>query len=749
RFQDRYMGGSHHFIAEMLEEQFPEIKSAVRFAQHDNFVRLGERIIRMNLSYTDPEFFSLFSFPKAAGGSTSRFSPEGIVLTQEAAASLFGAADPLGKTVSVFIGRSYRDFIVSGLLENIPANSSIRLEAVLPFRFVFEAFDVDPTNNDFVTLPMIATTILDIPDPAAVAALRPKLAAFNDRMYGPRWKRVNMKTPEQGMDVLPLTAYHLGDVDIFRFLPRSRRSYSLILGGIALLVLLLACFNAVNLALVSGTARLKEIGVRKVIGAERKQILGLLLSDAVLMSGLALVGAVGLTSLLLPSFNAFTGKQFSPSIFFQPSVLLMVAGALTSVILLTGVYPALDLSRFSAAALFREKGVHGRRHRLSRALIVFQFAVSVFLVFGLLVMSRQLHFMTTADLGYDPSNILIMETQVSPNQQGEGTRILEIFRNELKDDPRVLSVTADSGTVGDAYGGITRRFDQDGVEHLCEFYLVAAGYMETLKIPISAGRPLSFDDAALQRDEVLVNQAFLKDFGVDDPIGLRMSEIAVDKFPPEYTFDPLIVGVVDDFYLSSLHDPIFPMAFGSRGFPVIQRLRNVIVRVQPEEGVAVLGAMDAVWKRIKPDLPFSAEFLDDKLAGYYGQEKNWSRIVGWSAAFALLIACMGLFGLTGINVARRTKETGIRKVLGAGAGDILLLFSKDLLVWIVVANLLAWPAAYYAAQRWLGGFANRVDIGIGTFVVVGLLSLLIAGLTVSWHVGRAALSDPVHSLRYE
>ena len=750
RFQDRYLGGSHHFIAEMLEEEFPEIESAVRFAQSNEFVRVGDSIRGLRITFADAGFFSLFSFPKAVGRApSSRFSPEGIVLTKKAAASLFGGADPLGKTLSVYIGEGYKDFLVSGLIENPPANSSIRLEGVLPFRYVFDSFGVDPNNNDFVTLPMIATTFLDIPDPAAAAALRPKLDAFNKRLYGPMWKRVNMDVPEQGFDILPLTAYHLGNVEISRFFPRSRRSYSLILGGIAFLVLLLACFNSVNLALVSGTARRKEIGVRKVIGAEKRQILGLLLSDAALTTGLALAAALGLTVLLLPSFNAFTGKQFLLFNIIQPSVLLAVFGAAVVVVLFTGIYPALRLSRFPAASLFRDEGFRGRKNRLSKVMIVFQFAVSLFLVCGLSVMSRQLRFMTTADLGYDPENILVMETMVAPNQQGEGLRIFDIFRNELEPDSRVLSVTADSGTVGDGYGGITRRYDQDGVERLFNMYLVAPGFTETLKIPLAAGRPLSFDAASLQRDEILVNRAFLQEFGVEDPVGLRISEIAVDKFPPEYTFDPLIIGIVENFYLSSLHDPILPMGIGSRGFPAIQRLRNVLVRVKPGEGPAVLAAMEAIWKRIKPDFPFRAEFLEDRLDGYYGGERNWRRIIGWSAAVALLIACMGLFGLTGINVARRTKETGIRKVLGAGAGDILFLFSRELLVWIAVANILAWPAAYYAANRWLGGFANRIDIGIGTFLLVGLLSLLIAGLTVSWHVGRAALSDPVRSLRYE
>ncbi|MFA9454832.1 MAG: ABC transporter permease [Candidatus Aminicenantaceae bacterium] len=243
--------------------------------------------------------------------------------------------------------------------------------------------------------------------------------------------------------------------------------------------------------------------------------------------------------------------------------------------------------------------------------------------------------------------------------------------------------------------------------------------------------------------------AYVWDFGLEDPIGKRFSDFAVDKLPPEYTFDPTIIGVVRDFHVASLHVPIGPMAFGPRGFPPIQRFTNILIKVREGEEAAVLRRLESIWGSLRPDLPFSHTFLDDALAWEYRRERDWGRIVGWSTGFALIIACMGLFGLTAVTVVRRTKETGIRKVLGASVHNILLLFTKDVLKWVLISNLFAWPAAWIASRKWLDQFAYRIDIELWMFALAALLSLLVAGLTMSWHAARAALSDPVKSLHHE
>jgi putative ABC transport system permease protein len=296
---------------------------------------------------------------------------------------------------------------------------------------------------------------------------------------------------------------------------------------------------------------------------------------------------------------------------------------------------------------------------------------------------------------------------------------------------------------------VTRRYDKEGVEHTVEAFMIDLDYMKTLGIPILQGRDFSSVRPYEAREGILVNEAFIRDFELEDPISRRLSDFAVDKLPAEYTFDPTIIGVVRDFHVFSLHVPIGPMAFGPRGFPPIQRFSNILIKAREGEEAAVLARLESIWGSLRPDLPFSHVFLDDALAWEYRRERDWGRIVGWSTGFALIIACMGLFGLTAVTVVRRTKETGIRKVLGASVADILKLYTKDVLKWVMVSNLIAWPVALIAARSWLDRFAYRIDIELWMFVLAAFLSFLVAGMTMSWHAAQAALSDPVKSLRYE
>jgi len=313
----------------------------------------------------------------------------------------------------------------------------------------------------------------------------------------------------------------------------------------------------------------------------------------------------------------------------------------------------------------------------------------------------------------------------------------------------VLAVSGDSGTVGMRFGGVTLRLDKDGVEHIVESFLIDAQYRETLGIPLTGGRDLSLDRPIDTLGVALVNESLVREFELIDPVGKRFSDFATDKLPPEYTFDPVIVGVIRDFHMHSLHVPIGPMVFSLRSFMPIERLTNILVKVKPGEETTVLKRLEEIWKRLRPELPFSQMFLDDALKREYASERSWGLIVGYSAGFALFIACMGLFGLAAVNVIRRTKETGIRKVLGATPTDVLLLFSRDLLKWVAASNLLSWPIAFILARKWLDGFAYRIEIGVWMFLAAGILTLLIAGLVISWHVLKAVFTDPVHALRYE
>ena len=751
-FRDRFIGGSHHFVAEMLEREYPEVKpgSTVRYAMHTQTVRLGDRLVDKDFAFTDPGFFGMFSFNLIAGDpSLALASLHNVVLTAATAEALGIDPDPVGQTLSIRIGERYRDFVVSGIIGKIPGNSSLRFDGILPFGQVFDAYQIDKNNNDFVTLPIFATTLLDLPDAETAGSLRTKLPALSDRLYGEMWKRVKMEPPKRGFDLLKLPDYHLGNVDVFAFVSRGRPAYSWTLSGIALLILILACFNSVNLSLAQSSARWKEIAVRKVIGARKGQLVCQRLTESLLAGSAALILGLLAALLLISSFNGLTDKRLAWDGLLHPQTLAVMIASVLAVCLITGLFPAQVLSRFPAAELFRGRYPGAIKNRLALGLIVLQFTVCLVFLIGSLVMARQLRFMAKADLGYDPSNIILVDTQVPAETAPEAVSLLEVFRNELRSDVRVLSVSADSGTVGNRHGGVTRRYDKDGVEHIVEAFQVDHEYLSLLSLPLVTGRNFSIERAADAQEGMIVNEALVKDFELDNPVGMRFSDFAWDKFPPEYTFDPVIIGVVKDFHVSSLHETIGPMGFGLRGFLPVQRFLNILVKTRPGQMEAVAKSLEAVWAKVRPGIPFRYEFLDDALAWEYRRDRNWSRIVWWAGGFSLSIACLGLFGLTAISVIRRTKETGVRRVLGAGIADILFLFSKDILKWVVVATLLSWPIAYLAAKKWLELFAYRIGLDVWMFAAAAILTLLVAGLTVSGQALRAVRSDPARSLRYE
>lgn len=751
-FRDRFLGGVHHFIAGMLEKEFPEVQpgSTVRYARHSQTVRNNERLLVKEFAFTDPGFFEMFSFDLLEGSSSRIFSdPHQIILTSSTAQALFSGVDPLGQALSVRIGDAYQDFTVSGIIRDPPENSSLRFDGLLPYAQVFDAYQIDINNNDFVTLPFFTTTFLHLPDAEKAEALRAKLPAFNHRIYSAMWESVKMAPPKQGFELMRFVDYHRGDVAVSSFAPRGNPAFSWVLSGIALSILILACVNSITLSLAQCSRRFKEIGLRKVIGAKRRQLTGQLFMESFLTGFLSLLAGLLAAAVLLSPFNALIEKNITGRMLFHPQTLLLVLASVLAVSFFIGWIPALTLSRSPITDLFRGCVIGLGKSRRSLLLIIFQFTVSVFFIICSTVITRQLRYMTSKDLGYDPAGVILVPTQVPAERAAEAASILNYFKGELKRDPRVLAVSADSGTVGSGGGAMTRRYDKNGVEHKVEAFHIDFDYFRTLNVPLIAGREFSAERGLDSRDGIVVNEAFVRDFEIENPVGLRISEFAKDKLPPPYTTDPVIIGVVKDFHVASLHEPIGPMAFGLRGFVPIQELSHILVKISKGSEAEGLKLLETIWTRIRPDLPFRYAFLEEALAGEYRRERNWGRIVGWAAGSALLIAGMGLLGLTAVMVIRRTKETGIRKILGASGADILFHFSLDSLKWVLLSNLTAWPIAFLAARKWLGQFAYRIELNLGMFLLAALLSLILAGLIVSGQALRAVFSDPVVSLRHE
>ncbi|MFC2166062.1 ABC transporter permease, partial [Acidobacteriota bacterium] len=748
-FRGNFFGGAHHFIAGMLKDDFPEVKQTVRLDRGRLPVMHEGDIQFRHVMFADQNFFDVFTFSFKAGQTTRALDElHKIVLSAETAEAYFGDSDPLGRTLSLNMGNVYQDFVISGVLHPIPNNSSIRFECLVPFANTFQASGIDKNSTDFVTLPLNAVTFIELKDQSMAASLRSKLPPFHHKTYKKMWERVQMPLPERGFDLMKFTDYHLGKVYVNILHPQSLPAYSLILSAIAILVLILACFNYVNLSLGEAAIRFKEIGTRKVIGALQGQITRQFLTESLISSFVAFFSGLLLAFLFLPLFNTVTDKTIPRETLLSGTIILLGLCLVFVVGLLAGSYPAFVLSRLKAIHIFKgHTGVGGKR-RFSRGLIALQFAISLVFIIGSIVMSRQLRFLAVKDLGYNKDNIIMVHTQSAPGNLKESQDVLQFFRNELNRYSAVMGVTGDSGTVGSQYGGIDRRFTQTGEEIEVGCFLVDFDYFKVLEIPLLTGRHFSREFSSDSREAAIVNASFVREFGLEDPVGKRFSDFVTDTNAPEFRYDPVIIGVVEDFHIHPLHTPIKPMSFDLFGFPQIMRIRNILLRTSPDDIPGTLELLHQTWTKHDPKRPLSYTFLDDALGGQYDSERNWSRIVGYAAAFAVFIACIGLFGLTAVVMAQRTKEIGIRKVLGARVSNIIVLLSKEFVLLICLANLVAWPVAFYAGRIWLQGFAYRTGLTFWIFALSAFLGALFSIIPVAYHAVRTALANPIDALRY-
>ncbi|MFB3133975.1 MAG: FtsX-like permease family protein, partial [Rhodothermales bacterium] len=499
-----------------------------------------------------------------------------------------------------------------------------------------------------------------------------------------------------------------------------------VLSGIGLIVLLIACINFMTLTMGQAAIRAREIGMRKVLGATRPQLVKQFWGEALLMSSIALVLGVLLAALLLPTFNRLAEKDLVLDVFSNASTVLALAGLVLLVGLVVGSYPALALSGLHPVELIRNRLRLSGRSTLTRSLVVFQFACSVILIVSTLIMSRQLDYMQSKDLGLNQEHVVGFPANAE---------LLEIFRNEWATHPAIVNLTGTSYTTNRTGTRGSEDLTLNGSDTLdVVHYRVDYGYLETLDLDLLAGRSFSRDRGADATEATVVNETFVKAFGLDaaNAVGANVGEAT-------------IIGVVEDFHFRSLHEEIPPLMLNLHVYPV----HYILVRISPDDMRATLAHIEATWQKAAPDRPFDFFFLDEDIDQLYRAEERWRSIIRYASFMAILVACLGLFGLATLTTTRRTKEIGIRKVLGASVPGIVNLLSKEFFKLVLVANVIAWPMAYVAMRVWLRNFAYRIDLGPGVFLLAALLALLMVLLTVSYQAIRTALTDPVKTLRYE
>ena len=715
-------------IAPALQAEYPEIEAVTRVAQtRRKLFRVGDEAYQENhIYFAEASFFDLFSIPLRRGApETALAVPGTVILTETTAHRYFGDTDPIGQIINY---ENSIDLTVAGVVADVPSNSHLQFDVLITLETPGIAGD-GWLENWHRSATMIH--VLLRPD-ATPDALEAKLPRFVDAY---------LKETLDEHEVYTLSLHALTDIHLHphrapeQVWAASNLKYVYIFSIIGLLMIFIACINYVNLATARAMGRAHEVGVRKVLGSHRSQLIGQFIGESALLAGAALLAAVLLVALCLPLLNTLSDKTFSTAHLAEPATLSGLLGIWAFVGLAAGSYPAFYLSGFRPAVVIRGGFVGGSRGRtaLRNGLVVVQFAAAILLIVGTMVASEQLAFMRHKDLGYDKEHVVVVPIRDRAAWQGAPA-----LKDELLKIPGVQAVSFSDAVPNAVRRYSTGRWEGGGEKDVLEInhIMVDFDFMDLYGFDLVAGRGFSRAFPGDATGAYVLNETAVQTIGWDDPIGKKLT--LWDNEAP-------VIGVVRDFHFESLHQPIGPIVFHFGP----QWYERASLSIAPENVPKTLDAIGATMHRFAPDRPFDYYFLDETFDRLYRAEERFSRISAYFTALALFLACLGLLGLTAFVVERRTKEIGIRKVFGASVVSLVVLLSGRFVRLVVMAFVVATPLAYLAANRWLEDFAFRVDVSWGIFVLAGGLALAIACLTISYQSIRAALANPAETLRYE
>ncbi len=701
-----------------LKNQYPEVINFTRFRM------VGEWLIKHNqkvfiengVALADPSFFEIFSFPFAQGNlETALSDPQSLVITEAMAGKYFGQENPIGK--SLFIQNQF-DFKVTGVIKNIPRNSHLRFDFIVPFKLIGEQKLEHWGDNDYYTYILVREGISsENLDQKISDAVRKNRPGSTTDLY-----------------LQPLTDIYLHshfDVDIYG--PSKPKKDIYIFSLIAFFVLFIACMNFMNLATARSSKRAKEIALRKVAGARKKSIIGQFFGESLLFAFAAFLLSIFLMDFFLPVFRNFSGKNLSLDLFGNISFLLALIGIAAVTGLISGCYPALFLSSFQSVEVLKGPiNPAARSSWFRRILVVVQFSISIFLIIGTIAIYKQLDYMKNIDPGYNKKNLIYIKARGDMNNK------YETLKEELLKNPAISAVTISSDLPTEArhlWGGLDWPGKDPKDKREMYFFTVDPDFIKTFEIEIVEGRDFS-DQFATDSSNFIINETAEKFMGLDKPVG-KWLNVRGSK--------GTIVGVMKDFNFAHLRSKVGPLVLR-----VSKNLRNFIfLKVKPGNVLPTTSYIESTWKKFNPAFPIEYHFLDDALEKLYLTENRLGRLFNFFAFVAIFISCLGLVGLASFMVDQRTKEIGIRKALGASVQGIFLLLSKEFGKWVLLANIIALPAAYYAVNQWLQNFAYRTTVGVFIYIASALLALVIALLTVSYQSIMVALTNPVTALKCE
>jgi putative ABC transport system permease protein len=720
-----------------LVRSIPEIVRQTRFVTGQGVVRHEDKIFGESLTMVDSSFLEMFTFPLVEGNPGSALDDEHhLVMTRSLAKKYFGEDDPLGQTVTVSFGQSSKDFVVTGVVRDAPPNSTLQFDILIHFGNLPAETNNPNALDEWGS--WSCPLYVQLRPGATSGAVAEKLDAFCRQYYGTRIKR----SIEKGHDPYTFGLQNIREMHLDRrVLGTAGLSTSYLLSVIAIGILLIAWVNFMNLSIGASATRSVEVGMRKVLGADRRQLVWQFGSEALVTSFFAILLGLLFVEFLIPRFNALSGKPLSVGTMFGGAHWLALLGITVFTGILAGSYPAAVMSSFRPVDIMKGRLKIGGRTALTKELVVVQFALSVILGISAVILGRQVTFMMNKDPGYVSDGLVVVLTQENGDLESE--RLFQRFRNEIVSHSWIQGVTASNREFGLFLPGSQLELGERRIQY--RFNRVDPDFLTMMKLDLVEGRDFSSNIAA-DADALIVNRRFIRALGP----GFRLGEYLGD--PSEgFPYDRRVVGIIEDCHVESLRREIEPLLLYVAAAPSPKRntFERIIVRVAPDKLNESIPVLEEAWRKIRPDKLFISFLQKDALESLYGRERRWSLIVCYASVLSLLLACLGIFGLTSLTLSRKTKEIGIRKVLGAGAGQIVVLATREFVLLISLANVIAWPVVYFVMRRVLQNYPYRVGIASHEFVLAWAVSVLISVSTIFYLSAKAALRNPVDSLRYE
>jgi putative ABC transport system permease protein len=728
-------------------ENVPGIRSFVRVKNGREDVKTGNYVHTQGLLYVDPNFFSVFTFPLLSGDAkTCLTEPHSIVVNEDVAKTQFGATNAVGKIVMIKDDSTFVPYKVTAVAKRAPQNSSIRFEVLLPI----EVSSADAMNDEN-WFGFSLNTFIVLDNKANLQTVEKQMQNF----YVSDAKQAAETILEKNGDhdnskmstyfLQPFLDMHLSTElpvnDNFMHLSKaevhadngltngSNSIYSYILSGIALFVLLIACINFVNLTVARSVKRAKEIGIRKVIGGSRKELIIQFLGESFLLCTIAFVLAIVLVQLVLPVFDNLANKALSFSYLFDAKLIAAYLVLYIIIGLLAGFYPALVLSGYNPVQTLYSRFQIAGKNYLQKSLVVLQFALASFLIIATFIIYAQFNFLTKTNLGYDDNNLVIIQTGDTKHSDAAA------FKNELMKNPNIVGVSAKNGNIwqagakGDLDSGINTRYET-----------IDENYLPLLKIPLVAGRNFSPTYPADSTQSIIINESFAKAAHWQNPIG-KTVDVAWGEIETYH-----VIGVVKDYHFASVTEKITPELLSMKTGNLYG---SYYIKIKPASETASLKWIQKLFQQFYPTDPYSYVFKNDENRRQYADVEKWKQIMLFGAVLTIFISCTGLFGLAVFSAEKRTKEIGIRKVLGASVKSIVTTLSTDFIKLVVMALVIASPLAFITANKWLQNYPYRITISWWLFASAGVLVVLIAIVTISFQAIKAAIANPVKSLRTE